>query len=62
MKTIKKEFKNVVLQQENNNVNCLKRFNIFYQYLCSKNQMLMLDAYQDIKRSKNELEKSFNKL
>ena len=49
----------VVLQS---NLNDLKKVNIFYQYLCSKKQMLMFEAYSNIKRSKNELEKSFNKL
>ena len=51
--------KNVVLQD---NLNYLRKVNIFYQYLCSKKQILMLEAYSGIRRSKNELEKSFNKL
>ena len=53
--------KNVVLQQDSN-YNYLRNFNILYQYLCSEKQMLILDAYSRIKRSKNELEKAFNKL
>lgn len=53
--------KDVVLQQ-NSNKDYLKNFNIFYQYLCSEKQMLILDAYSRIRRSKNELEKTFNKL
>ena len=60
---IKSEDKgNVVLQQNSNNINYLRNFNIFYQYLCSEKQILILDAYARIKRSKNELEKAFNKL
>ena len=51
----------VVLQQSSN-IDCLKKFNILYQYLCSEKQILILDAYKRIKRSKNELEKTFNKL
>ena len=40
----------------------LKRFNIYQQFLSSKNQILIMNAYQKIrnKRSKNELEKSSN--
>lgn len=53
--------KNVVLQQNSNN-DYLKNFNILYQYLCSEKQILILDVYSRIKRSKNELEKTFNKL
>ena len=40
----------------------LKSFNVFHQYLCSQKQLLILDAYAKIKRSRNELEKPFNKL
>lgn len=40
----------------------LKKFNIYHQYLCSYDQFLVLDGYSRIKRSKNELEKSPNKL
>ena len=54
---IKKKISNVVLKQD-----ILKKFNIFYQYLCSEKQILMLEAYSRIKRSRNELEKSINKL
>ena len=41
-----------------------KKFNIYHQFLCSKNQILVLNAYARMreKRSKNELEKPFNKL
>ncbi len=35
----------------------LKKFNIYYRYLRSQDEFLMLDAYARIKRSKNELEK-----
>lgn len=46
----------------------LRNFNIYYQFLCAQEQFLMLNAYSKInkvkklKRSKNELEKPFNKL
>ena len=40
----------------------LKRFNIYYQYVRSYNQFLILEAYSKMKRSKNELEKQTNKL
>ncbi len=44
--------------------NILKKFNIYHQLLCSKKQILILDAYKRIrkKEQKNELEKSINKL
>ena len=45
-----------------NNFNSLRFFNIAHQYLCLKEQITILDAYARIKRSKNELEKSINKL
>ena len=40
----------------------LKCVNVFYQYLCSENQILIANAYKKLRnqRSKNELEKSFN--
>ena len=56
---IKNKEKNVVLQQGSN---FLREINIFYQYLCSEKQLLMLEAFSSIKRSRNELEKPFNKL
>ncbi len=40
----------------------LKKFNMYHQIRCSEKQLLVLDAYSRIKRSKNELEKSSNKL
>ena len=47
----------------------LKNFNIFHQYLSVSNQFLVRKAYLNLankqkrtKRSKNELEKSFEKL
>ena len=47
----------------------LKNFNIFHQYLSASNQFLVCSAYLNLadkqkrtKRSKNELEKSFEKL
>lgn len=42
----------------------LNDFNIYYQFLNSKHQFLVLDAYSRIrkKRSNNELEKSLKKL
>ena len=43
----------------------LKNFHIYYQCLCARNQFLILESYAKIrkkKRSKNELEKPFNKL
>ena len=45
-----------------NKYNYLRFFNIAHQYLYSKKQRTILDAYARIKRSKNELEKSFNEL
>ena len=42
--------KNVVLI--NGSEDLIRSFNIFYQYECSKDQILVLEAYKRIKRSK----------
>ena len=42
--------------------NYFRFFNIAHQYSCLKEQIMILEAYSRIKRSKNELEKSINKL
>ena len=39
------------------NVEVIKKFNIYHQYLQKMNQVLVLEGYSRIKRSKNELEK-----
>ncbi len=40
----------------------LKKFNRYFQYLQNQKQIKLLAAYAKSERSKNELEKSFNKL
>jgi len=55
--------KNVVSKSNNlTHYNYLRFFNIAHQYQSLEKQLRILDAYSKIKRSKNELEKSFNKL
>lgn len=53
-KTNKKFQKNLTLEI---NTNVIKKFNIYNQYLHRLNQILVLESYSRIKRSKNELEK-----
>lgn len=38
-------------------LNVIKKFNIYHQYLRNLNQILLLEGYSRIKRSKYELEK-----
>lgn len=40
----------------------LKKFNTYFQYLQNQKQFNLLAWYAKRERSKNELEKSFNKL
>ena len=54
--------KNDVLPNGLTKYNYLRFYNIAHQYLTHQKQKTILDAYARIKRSKNELEKSFNKL
>ena len=54
----------IVVSKTNNlcKHNYLRFYNIAHQYLNLEKQLAILDGYSRIKRSKNELEKSFNKL
>ena len=59
----------VVSKDDYDNYNYLRSLNIIYQYKGSLNQMMVLDAYKNLKsnkiknkRSKYELEKPINKL
>ena len=40
----------------------LRKINIYFQYLCSVNNIKIFDEISKIERSKNELEKSIDKL
>ena len=40
----------------------MKHFNIFFQYFSLLKQILVLEGYSRIERSKNEMEKQINKL
>lgn len=40
----------------------LRKINIYFQYLCSENNIKIFDEISKIERSKNELEKSIDKL
>lgn len=47
--------KKIVFKNSNSD-NILRKINVMYQYLCSKNQMLILKAYENLKTNFNKLE------
>ena len=53
---------NVLITNNLNQLEHLRFYNIAHQYLSLNKQIKILNAYARIKRSKNELEKSFKKL